>query len=231
MDNDTRQINVVCEVGLYEMIRKHMEDEDGIVLKDISNCSLQKMDNQMGIIIATEENMLLRLMQEAKERQAVMIPVLIADESVEEKPTEPPMLVVERKEFNSEKDLYEFIGHAIESLQCMYKSFITIDMEDWRFVLSEPGRLLFTYVEGKDMESAVNKACDKLANNSYICARAHHVLKIYNANDSDSMNCLDLHIQTGRLDDLFLTNEECVVTSAVRPSSSKNNGLSIWLKI
>ena len=38
-------------------------------------------------------------------------------------------------------------------------------------------------------------------------------------------------LQPGRLGDLFLTNEECAVISAIRPSSAKNNGLSIWLKI
>lgn len=217
------EIKVLCDASLCEAVKKSVSTEKGIEFFDINQDCLPTLENNtIGVVISATREMLANTMQKAKESPALMVPILIADESVQAEPTEPPMMIIEKSRFDSEKELCDFLGRIIDSL-------LYVDTFDLGFMLNEAGRLFFTYAAGEDLAIIADKLRDSLKNHDDICAKGSVVLAAYNIANADSFDAENFTSWTKGLHKLF--GESCNFIDDVRDSSSENSSVSMWIKL
>ena len=217
------EIKVLCDASLCEAVKKSVSTEKGIEFFDINQDCLPTLENNtIGVVISTASEMLANTMQKAKSRQALVVPILIVDEAEQAGATEPPTLILEKSRFDSEKELYDFLGRIIDSLLC-------VDTSDFGLLLNESGRLFFTYAAGEDLEMIADKLRDSFKNHEDICAKGSVVLAVYNIANADSFDAENFTSWTKGLHKLF--GESCNFIDDVRDSSSENSSISMWVKL
>lgn len=245
------KINVLCDDKLYEKFQESVGAKEGVKVwgmpqpKDdfpffpidiigvptfALSAAIETYDllmlkeNTIGVVISTTSEMLARTMQkaEARQRQALMVPILVVDEGKQVEAAEPPMLTVEKSRFNSEKELYDFLGRIIDSLQ-------EVDISDLSFIMNEPGRLFFAYAEGESLEIIADKLRDSLKAHGDICAASKAVLATYNIANADAFEPEKLSSWLKGLHIIF--GESCGFIDDVRDGSLQNSSAAMWAKL
>lgn len=250
--NDIKEIkiNVLCDDKLYEKLQENIGAKESVKIWDMPQTHdnfpffpmidiigmpslglytamekynlLMLEENTIGVVISTASEMLANTMQKAKLRQALMVPILIVDEAEQAGAAETPTLILEKSRFDSEKELYDFLGRIIDSLLC-------VDTFDLGLLLNESGRLFFTYAAGEDLEIIADKLRDSLKNHDDICAKGSVVLAVYNIANADSFDAENFTSWTKGLHKLF--GASCNFIDDVRENSSENSSVSMWIKI
>lgn len=223
MDNDINEIKVLCDANLCKAVKESVGIKKSVDFLDINqDCLPTLKENTIGVVISTASEMLANTMRKAKLRQALMVPILIVDEAEQAGATEPPMMIIEKSRFNSEKELCDFLGRIIDSL-------LYVDTFDFGFMFNEAGRLFFTYVEGENLEIIADKLRDSLKHHDDICAKGSVVLATYNIANADSFDVEKFTSWTKGVHKLF--GESCNFIDDVRDSSSENSSVSVWVKL
>ena len=223
MENNVNEVKIVCDGNLYETVKASVGDKEGVELFDMQQDGLPALgDNAIVVAIAATSAMLAKTMRKAEARQALLVPILVVDEDKQAESTEPPMLTVEKSRFNSEKELYAFLGRIIDSLQ-------GVDISDFGFIMNEPGRLFFAYAEGESLEIIADKLQDSLKAHDDICAASKAVLAMYSIADADAFDSEKLSSWLKGLHAIF--GESCGFIDDVRDGSLKNSSVAMWAKL
>ena len=181
MGQDINKVKIISDVRLYESMKNCIDSADSIGFEDINQENLPMPDdNAIGLAIAESEEILRKIMQAAREGQALVVPVLLAEEGIQAKSDEQPMLILSKDRFSSEKDLYEFLSNIVKALQLA-------DKEDMSFFIGTSRKLFFAYGESEkeDMESVVRRALNNFQDKDDVFAKSGTVLEIFNATDED----------------------------------------------